>query len=227
MRELYADVETAVVAWFLDRGICSVNYAAGKLNLRKTRQLIADVARERSMAPDHGGRLHQFKKGQVPPNKGKRGYCSPGSEKGWFKKGHQRNDTAALGAERVNRDGYVEVKVAERGRYANCWREKHRLVWEAANGPIPPKHCVIFKDSNRQNCVIDNLELITQKTNMLRNSVHNLPKPLASTIQLLGALKRSINGKQRKQQQQLDHGSEGSPVRHAQSAEGSGRADGN
>ena len=39
---------------------------------------------------------------------------------------------------------------------------------------------------------LDNLECITRRENMARNTVHNLPKPLAETIQLLGALNRQI-----------------------------------
>lgn len=38
----------------------------------------------------------------------------------------------------------------------------------------------------------ENLELVTRADVLRRNSVHNLPKELATTIQLLGALKRQI-----------------------------------
>lgn len=55
------------------------------------------------------GRTGCFKKGQVPPNKGQKGYCAPGSEKGWFKKGQRRGVAVELykpiGTERVSKDG--------------------------------------------------------------------------------------------------------------------------
>jgi RNA polymerase sigma factor (sigma-70 family) len=36
----------------------------------------------------------------------------------------------------------------------------HRELWEQANGPVPPKHVVIFKDGDRTNCLLENLQCI-------------------------------------------------------------------
>jgi hypothetical protein len=33
----------------------------------------------------------------------------------------------------------------------------HKLIWEEHNGKIPPDHYIIFKDSNHENIVIENL----------------------------------------------------------------------
>ena len=98
----------------------------------------------------------RFKKGHVPYNKGRKGYCSPGSEKTWFKKGHMSKNYRPVGSERVTRDGYVEIKVSD----PNKWELKHRVVWEEANGPINKDECLLFRDNNRQNCCIDNLILV-------------------------------------------------------------------
>lgn len=148
MRELYPHVETDVVAWFLDRTKMSVIGRASTLGLYKTREMVVETARERSQRPEHGGRATQFKKGAIPPNKGRFGYCAPGSEKGWFPKGHQRSDTATVGAERIcKKDGYIFVKVADKGDYALPWRLKQRVVWESIHGPIPPGHTVVFKEA--------------------------------------------------------------------------------
>ncbi len=68
----------------------------------------------------------------------------------------------------------------------------HVLVWEAAHGPVPKGHAVVFRDGDRANIRLDNLDLVTRRALMLRNTVHALPKPLAETIQLLGALTRTI-----------------------------------
>jgi hypothetical protein len=35
-----------------------------------------------------------------------------------------------------------------------------RLVWEAANGPIPDGHVVVFLDADRLNCALDNLRCV-------------------------------------------------------------------
>lgn len=37
------------------------------------------------------------------------------------------------------------------------------LLWEAANGPVPPDHVVIFGDGNRRNFDPENLLLVSRK----------------------------------------------------------------
>jgi hypothetical protein len=72
-------------------------------------------------------------------------------------------------------------------------------VWEQHKGPVPAKHIVVFKDRNRANCAIENLELISMAENAHRNRMWGrMPRELAEAIQLNGVLKRrirSINGK--------------------------------
>lgn len=98
-----------------------------------------------------------WKKGHVSYNKGKKGLKIPGSEKGWFKKGDKPKNWTPVGTERVRGDGYVWVKVAEPKK----WRQKQRIVWEAAYGPIPRGHKIIYKDRNRQNVTLENMMLVT------------------------------------------------------------------
>lgn len=208
--ELYPHVETSVICWFLDRQPSGAFQRARERGLQKSPAMIAEVARERSADPSHGGRRTQFTKGHASHNKGRTGYYAAGSEKGWFQKGHQRADTAPVGAERPSKDGYVLIKVADKGNYVLPWRLKHRVVWEAAHGPVPKGMALVFKDENRQNCALDNLTLITRRELMARNTVHNLPKPVAEAVQLLGALRRKINARERKNQP--DSGSAGTPL---------------
>lgn len=75
-----------------------------------------------------------------------------------FKKGNLPRNTAPIGAEVLRYDGYMQVKVAN----PNKWKFKHILVWEAANGPVPPKNCVMFLDRNKQNCDLSNLRLVSR-----------------------------------------------------------------
>lgn len=101
------------------------------------------------------GRTGRFEKGHTPPNKGMKGFHPQGSEKGWFKKGHTPANTRMIGEERINKDGYTEVKVGH-----NTWALKHRVIWENANGEIPKDCVVIFKDNDKTNITIDNLMLV-------------------------------------------------------------------
>lgn len=111
------------------------------------------------------GRTGQFQKGQEPPNKGKKGICAAGCEKTWFKKGHIPANYRPVGSERVNVDGYIEVKVAD----PNKWKLKHRVVWESVNGKIPKGCIIIFRDNNKTNTNIDNLLLIKRGTHAVLN----------------------------------------------------------
>ena len=111
------------------------------------------------------GRTGRFQKGQEPPNKGKKGICAAGCEKTWFKKGHIPANYRPIGSERVNKDGYIEVKVAD----PNKWRLKHRVVWESVNGKIPKGYIIIFRDNDKTNTDINNLMLIKQGTHAVLN----------------------------------------------------------
>lgn len=118
---------------------------------------------------NHGitsGRDGRFKPGHVPDNKGKKG--NYGYEPTQFKKGHRPVNYMPVGSERVNTDGYVDVKIAD----PNKWRPKHHLLWEEANGPVPKGHCLIFADRNKLNVVLDNLILITRKQLSIMNRHH-------------------------------------------------------
>jgi len=72
------------------------------------------------------------------------------------------------------------------------WPLLQRHVWAAAHGAIPPNHVIVFKDGNRMDCRLENLACLTRRELMARNTVHNLPKPLAQVVQLLGALNRKL-----------------------------------
>lgn len=98
----------------------------------------------------------RFKKGQVSHNKGK-------STGGWkptqFKSGHRPSNYMPVGSERVNGEGYVDIKVAD----PNKWRAKHLILWEEANGPVPEGHIILFGDKDRRNFDLDNLLLVSKK----------------------------------------------------------------
>jgi hypothetical protein len=147
----------------------------------------------------------RFQPGQVPANKGLRrpGWAPGRMASTQFKKGSmtgaaQRN-YVPIGTERLSKDGYLERKVTDDHPVpARRWVGVHRIVWEAAHGPIPAGHAVAFREGKRTSVAdeitADRLELVSRVELMRRNSYHNnYPKEVAQLIQLKGALNRKIN----------------------------------
>ena len=116
----------------------------------------------------------RFKKGHTTHNKGKKMPAEVYEKaKGtMFKKGHCPKNHRPVGSERINVDGYIEIKVAE----PNVWKLKHRVVWEKVNGPIPENHALKFLDGNPLNCVVENLKLITRSELLIMSRYHLFSK---------------------------------------------------
>lgn len=110
------------------------------------------------------GRTGQFQPGQESHNKGRKGYCPPGSEKGWFKKGNKPHNHRGAGHEMTcPKDGYVYLIVAEKNPHTGADTNrvlKHVYMWEQANGPIPDGHCLKCLDGDRTNTDPGNWALI-------------------------------------------------------------------
>lgn len=109
------------------------------------------------------GLTGHFPKGNVPLNKGKKG--SGGWKPTQFKKGSIPVNYRPVGSERINVDGYTEVKIAD----PNKWRLKHIVTWEEHNGPLPKGYAVIFGDGDRLNLDIENLILVSRKQLLTMN----------------------------------------------------------
>lgn len=112
-----------------------------------------------------------FKKGHVPANKGKKvseavyKKCAPTM----FKKGHLPKNWRPIGSERINIDGYIEVKVAD----PNVWMLKHRVIYEEATGEkLTSKDVIVFLDGNSQNVQFENLAKITNADLARLNQMH-------------------------------------------------------
>jgi hypothetical protein len=105
------------------------------------------------------GRDGRYHPGQTPLNKGeRRPGCTRGS-KTWFKPGTPAPNAHEVGQERVRGDGYVEVMVAETNPYTGAPRRyvlKHRVAWEAENGPLPTGHVLKSLDGDRKNTCSEN-----------------------------------------------------------------------
>lgn len=196
LREFFPLVPAQAIADALCRTAGSIYQRAQTLGLKKPAGWAA--AYNRAFCPDNGART-RFVPGQRPWNSGMKG-LDIGGHATRFQPG-TLNGTAAerlqpLGAERVTKDGIRQRKVRMDGPPQRRWRAVHAIEWEAINGPIPPGHVVVFRDGDRENTAVANLELITRSALMARNTIHNYPPEIVAAVQMRGALNRRINREQ-------------------------------
>jgi hypothetical protein len=230
VRELYPHRSTAEVAAIMGRSVSSIYQRSDRLKLRKSAEYLASPAACRLRRGGNVGAASRFPKGNVPANKGlRRPGWGPGRMKATQFKSGERHGAAAdnykpLGTISTDPEGYQRIKVrdalpGEAYGFGNVkvWPLLQRHVWQQLKGPIPAGHLIAFRDGNKKNCALENLECITRRENMKRNTVHNLPKELALAIQLTGALKRKIRSIYGKEH---DSGPTKSSLRRAGTARG-------
>lgn len=126
-----------------------------KFGTDKTERAIKSIRQKHNIRTN--ARNH-FPKGHTPWNKGMKG-LSIGGEETQFKKGNTPYNHMPVGTERINSDGYADIKIAE----PNVWLPVHRFLWEREHGPIPDGHVVIFGDGDKTNLSLDNLILVSRK----------------------------------------------------------------
>jgi len=124
----------------------------------KLNQLQAFISNHKILS----GRTGHFMKGGDP-----RTYSGPRApNSGQFKKGEMRgaaqHNYVPIGTLRYSKDGYLERKVTDDPNLvpARRWVGEHRLIWEAAHGPIPAGHVVVFLDGRPLNLELDNLRCV-------------------------------------------------------------------
>jgi hypothetical protein len=148
------------------------------------------------------GKKFRFTPGHTPFNKGKE-MPSEVYEKvkdTMFKPGNRPHNWKPDGSivERKDTDlsgrVYLYYKIRD-----SKWILYHNKIWIDANGPIPNKHIIIFKDGNTRNCQLDNLQCISMKENVIRNSIQRFPKEIIEVIKLTSKLNKTINGKKQNQ----------------------------
>lgn len=142
----------------------------------------------------NSGLTGKFRKGQTPHNKGKK-MPKEVYEKvkhTMFAKGNVPPNHRPVGSERISKDGYIEVKVAE----PNKWRLKQRVVYEEAKGKIPEGCPIIFLDGNKRNFDIDNLRCVTRSELLYLNcNGLNNSNEITETGILMARLDRAKNKK--------------------------------
>lgn len=141
-----------------------------KFNNNLSESAIAN--RKNKLKISSGVNYGQFKKGSEPANKGKKwdDYVPKDKQekmkKTCYKKGNIPHNHRELFEERLDKNGYIEIKIKE----PDVWQSKHRYIYEQYHGKIPEKHKVIFLDGNSRNFDIKNLKLVSNAEELIMNS---------------------------------------------------------
>jgi len=103
-----------------------------------------------------------------------------------------RLNVKPIGTEYVDNRGYLVRKINNDFPLTRRWKHTHLVEWEKHHGPVPAGFQVHMKDGNKKNISIENLELITRKENLERNSINRYPVEIANLIRLQRKLEKTI-----------------------------------
>lgn len=160
LRQHYADERAEDIARKVGHSVRSIWQKAKQMGLAKSHEFFARCGRH--VANTEGSRRNRFTPGTTPANKGRRqaefmtaeGIAA--SSRTRFKPGNRPHNQREIGTELTHADGYVYLRTE-----SGCVL-KHRHVWEQAHGPVPDGYVIVFIDGNRQNCSLDNLQLLSR-----------------------------------------------------------------
>ncbi len=177
-----------------------------RFKCNKTESQIRSATRNHSIRSGRDGRL---KKGNRPWNAGTKGQRLTTANSGSFKKGNVPANRKLLGSERIcPKGGFILLKVPERDPhtgFATRYKHKHIWIWEQAHGPVPDGMVVAFRDSNNQNCDLNNLMLISRAEllRLNRRGYKTMPDELKPSVLVLSKLEvktfekmKDTNGKE-------------------------------
>ena len=183
IQENYLSIPIKTIARNLNRSYCFVSGRMKKLNLTVPK----DIIEKRKLES-------RFKKGNISFNKGKKqiDYMSKEglerSKKTRFKKGNEPHNTKYDGAERITKDGYIEIRLSK-GKY----RLKHLFEWEKVNGKVKKGSCLKCIDGNKLNTNPNNWMMISRVENMYRNSSQKYPEEVIPSLVLVNSINKKIN----------------------------------
>lgn len=145
------------------------------------------------------GLTGHFEKGHKPWNTGTKGQGLAGANKTSFKKGSVPANRRPVGSERIcPRDGYVDIKVAERDPHTGFptrYKLKHIHTWEQTNGPVPDGYVVMFRDGNKLNCDDPDNLILVSRAELLRlnqNGYKDAPDEIKPSILALARMETKM-----------------------------------
>ena len=211
LREFYPNVPTQAIADALEYSACRVYKKANSLGLKKSDAFLASPQSGRVQRGMQSPQMiaNQFKLGLIPWNKGSHFASGGRSNDTRFKAGNKPHTTMPIGSYRIvtEKPGrkHIERKISDaKGSKYKRWRPVTRLVWEAANGPVPDGHIVVFRPGMHtlvvEQITLDRVDCITLKENAARNHPNRSNPELGKLIQLKSAITRQVNRIQKESQ---------------------------
>jgi hypothetical protein len=192
IRARYPDELTADIAADMGRTVTSVFDRAARLGVAKSAAYLAKKQVEHTARLTQAGIASRIKPGETPWNKGMKGLQIGGGGTR-FAPGNRPHNWREIGSEELRGDGHLYRKITDDGPpHAHC-RPVYLLLWEAAHGRVPRGHAVIFRDGNYSHITLENLELVSRRDLMARNTIHRYPQELKDLIRLKGSVTRIIN----------------------------------
>lgn len=195
--EAYPNTKASVLAEKHGVPVSKIYATAKRYGVQKSPEFMAGpnsgrIAKGQSLSPET-----RFQKGMISPRKGKKmefksAEAEQKSAASRWKKGQKPVNAAQDGEVRWREAfGYHYIRISE-----NNWELYHRWLWIQKNGFIPEGHNIVFKDSNPKNCVLDNLECISNKELMARNTIARYPGELIGSMHRVSRLKKIIKNKE-------------------------------
>jgi Mor family transcriptional regulator len=181
LTKLYPNTSTQELCKLLDRKIYALYGQVFKLKLKKSPEYLKEHVY--TIQPN---KQTQFVKGHKVWNKGVKLGEDWGGKATRFPKGHKPHNWKPEGSIRTNVDGYKEIKVGK--KYVLL----HRHIYVAQVGEIQNDEVIRFKDGNKTNLDLNNLEKISREEHAIRNSVHNLPEDIKEVVKLKRTITKLI-----------------------------------
>lgn len=203
LRQFYPDVNAVDLAKVMGMKVDRLYSKAAQLGLKKSEAFLKAELQRQGDRLREAGKNSRFHSGQTSWNKGKKGLDFGGKETR-FKPGNVPHNHKPVGYERINVDGYIERKVTDDGPSRFHFRQLHRIVWEEFHGPVPEGFVVVFKNRNKLDVRLENLELISRKDLQARNTIHRYPEELKQVIHAKAVLSRRINKMEKERAEQND-----------------------
>lgn len=189
--ENYLKYPVKTLGKMINRSGTGVYTALKRLNLVIPKPLIEKRKKE-----------SQFEKGSIPFSKGKKQTEFMSKEAiertkaTRFKKGN-------IPPNAFDEDGVITIRYDHKSRSdrkykwirvsLGNWEPLHKYNWEKINGPVPRGYCLWFIDGDSLNCEPNNLELITRKENIKRNTIHHYPQEVQESIKLINKIKKELS----------------------------------